>query len=263
MKEYSCKACKYKTADCSNWNKHLKTKNHEKWIKAHEKAIKMAEKLKQKTVITEQKFACEYCGKEYTRKDNMKTHQKNCTKKTIQPEVLEMFDELKKAINNNTTNNKSTNIMGDLPPITEESLKAHLEKLTLDLIQEGAKGYAMYASTYALKDYVICTDKSRKKLKFKEEDGTIVNDLGGVKITQIFFDSIKDKNKILIDKEYDLLQKEVARIGAGGEAGVNDLTNALEKSTMLQNLLYQCNDAAIGKTNALTQAFVRHLTKAL
>lgn len=301
MPVYNCDYCRYETTDKSNWNKHVKSIKHEKMSqkfnqKPEETPLNTTTVENTQTTIGESvilnkiienqnqmmtkifenimnitnikatnTYNCVYCDKAFTTKGNMKRHEALCSEKINnetknQPDVLEMIDELKKTIDKN---NKNTNIMGDLPPVTAELLKAHLEKLTLDFIQDGAKGYAIYASNYALKDCVICTDKSRKKLKFREENGNIVNDFGGVKITQLFFGSIKDKNKQLIDAEYNLLRQEVARIGAGGEAGEHDLTNVLERSTMLQTLLYQCNAAAEGKTNELTQAFVRHLTRAL
>jgi len=277
VKKYKCEECNYITVNSGNWYKHVKSKKHQKNIgndvdKQDYTRVKMENKilttffkdLIDDTQNESQGFQCEFCKKIYTRKDALKRHQKTCVKKNkeIQPEILKLFDDFKDSITKDINTNKN-NIMTDIPPITQEALRTHLEKFTLDYIQEGAKGYAEYANIYALKDYIICTDKSRKKIKFKKEDGSIVNDLGGTKISKLFFNSIKDKNKQLIDAEYNLLKNEVQRIGSGGKAGRNDLTNTLERSTMLQNLLYQCNDAALGKTNKLTQAFVRHLTKEL
>jgi hypothetical protein len=257
MNTFTCDLCKYETTYSSNWSKHVKSKKHLHSLKEH-KLLNIIDKLvndknKQKS------FPCKYCGREYTRNHNLKKHQDSCqNKENVQSEVLKLLDTLKV----NTTNMKNTNIMGDLPPVTE-NLKMYLEKLTITFIQDGAKGYAEYANNYALKNCLICTDKSRKKLKFKSDNGNIITDVGGIKLSQLFFDSIKDKNKEIINAEYNLLQKQVEMIGIGTPTTDQDLCELLYRSTMLQSLLYECNQAASGKINNLTQSFVKNLTRLL
>jgi hypothetical protein len=160
-------------------------------------------------------------------------------------------------------NNRNV-VVNNLQPITEEQIQDHLEHLTLDFILEGAKGFADFANCYPFKDRVLCTDKSRRKLKFRDEEGgEIVEDGGGHKLIQKFFQAISTRNEELISAEYNLLQQEVEMIAQEGRAHTSDLTGLLSKATRLQDLLHQCKDAADGKDNELTQEFIKHYVKIL
>ena len=133
----------------------------------------------------------------------------------------------------------------------------------MDFILEGAKGFADFANCYPFKDRVLCTDKSRKKLRYKDEDGEIINDGGGHKLMQRFFQAISTRNEELISAEYSILQQQVEHISTQGTASTSDLVGLLTKATRLQDILQQCKDAAEGKDNELTQDFIKHYVKKL
>ena len=73
-----------------------------------------------------------------------------------------------------TTNNFSnSNIVMN---ITGEHLREQVKFLSQDHIKQGAEGYAQYAVDYPLKDRVVCTDFARRKIKYKNEQGVMVQD---------------------------------------------------------------------------------------
>ncbi len=151
----------------------------------------------------------------------------------------------------------------NLAPITDEEITDHLEHLTLNFIQEGAKGYADFANTYPFKDRLLCTDKARKKLRYKDGEGELIDDAGGLKLTQRFFQAIAPRNEELINAEYQALQQEVQQIADAGTGGTSNLTGLLTKATHLQELLVKCQQAARGEENEFTKEFVHHLSKML
>nr|QBK87710.1 MAG: hypothetical protein LCMAC202_00460 [Marseillevirus LCMAC202] len=163
-----------------------------------------------------------------------------------------------------TTNVNNRNVVvNNLQPITDEDLQEQVENLTLDFILEGAKGFADFANSYPFKNRVLCTDRARKKLRYRDEAGEIIDDGGGHKLIQRFFQAIASRNEEIISAEYNVLQQEVEAIAQEGRAHTSDLTGLLSKATKLQDLLQQCRDAAEGKDNELTQEFIKHYIKIL
>lgn len=227
-------------------------------------------------------FTCQHCEKKYTRKDSLTKHQKQCERKYLceivdkrvaevqNTQLLEHIKQLQATIigmqqNGNTTNNinRTNVVLQNMAPITDEEIQEHLEHLTLNLIQEGAKGYADFANSYPFKDRVLCTDKSRKKLRYKDSDGEVIEDGGGLKLAQRFFRVIAPRNEEIINAEYKALTKEVQQIAQNGTTHNSDLTGLLTKASKLQELLIKCRGAAQGEDNELTRDFVNHLSKML
>ena len=227
------------------------------------------------------RYTCQTCGKEYKRSDKYQNHIRDCTTETIKTtadginilcgenqRLAQQISQLQLQITEmmiiQTHHANARNVVvNNLPPITDEELLEHTEHLTLNVILEGAKGYADFADAYPFKDRVICTDKSRKKLRYRGPDGEIVDDPCGKKLTRRFFQSIAVKNNELVSDEYHTLQQQVAEIAAQGTAATSNLQELLEKSIRLQETLRLCNEAAAGQDNELTQEFINHLTKKL
>jgi hypothetical protein len=227
-------------------------------------------------------FVCEYCSKEFQRKYNLQVHQrktKYCIEKQreiqesppatpTQQTLLELIGQLQKTIDRlaeptGGVGNSRNVVLHNLQPLTDEDLQEHLQNLTLDYIQEGAKGYADFAGCYPFKDRLLCTDKARKKLRYKGDDGEFIDDGGGTKLIKRFFQAIAPRNEEIINAEYTLLHKEVQKIAEGGTASNSDLAGLLTKATKLQQLLISCQEAARGEENSLTKEFINHLTKLL
>jgi hypothetical protein len=110
------------------------------------------------------------------------------------------------AINRPTTSVQNNNhqrinqVVNNLLPISDDHLKEQAQYLTIDHIKNGVIGYTQYALDYPLKDRIICTDFSRKKIKYKDENGIIVDDPEMVKLSQKLFKAIEEKNDILINE---------------------------------------------------------------
>ena len=97
-------------------------------------------------------------------------------------------------------NQRINQIVNNLIPITEEHLKEQAQYLTLEHVKNGASGYVQYALEYPLKDRVVCTDFSRRKIKYKNEKGEIVDDPEMMKLTQHLFKAVEDKNTELMNE---------------------------------------------------------------
>ena len=179
-------------------------------------------------------YVCDSCNKDVSTKHRLLTHYQSCDKykeniisnkykkdfenlilqieekdKIIEKQekqIKELQDKLEniavKAVSRptHTTSNKTqiNNFIHQLQPITEEKLKESVSNLTIDHIKKGPEGYAQYALDYPLKDKMICVDYSRRKVKFKDQDGNVITDLEMTGLASKFFNSIKDKNKELI-----------------------------------------------------------------
>lgn len=230
-------------------------------------------------------YFCDYCSRKFDRRDVLTRHLTTCKQKNHAVTVSHAVNKAQKDQNNQlltlitqlqqtivglqhgtsgaTTINRNNVVLPNLTPLTDEDFHEHLEHLTLNFIQEGAKGYADFANTYPFKDRLVCTDKSRKKLKYKDGDGEVVEDGGGIKLTQRFFQAIAPRNEEIINAEYRSIQQKVQQIADEGSAATADLTGLLTKATYLQELLVKCHGAARGEENELTKEFVNHLTKML
>lgn len=108
--------------------------------------------------------------------------------------------------NKNQNNNQINQVINNLTPITDQHLKEQAEFLTIDHIKNGVNGYVQYALEYPLKDKIICTDYSRRKVKYKDEQGKITDDPEMVTLSQKLFKAIDEKNSYLINEYIKELQ---------------------------------------------------------
>lgn len=163
---------------------------HQQKCKANEKMLLIEEKLSQ--VIVERDL---YKSK-YDEQQKIIEEQKKS--------IRELQDKLEnvaiQAVKRHTTSNKTeiNNFIQNMPPVTDDLLTDNVKHLSIDHILKGPQGYAEYALEYPLKDRVLCSDYSRRKIKFKNEDGTLIIDPEMTTLAKKFFGSIKDKNKELI-----------------------------------------------------------------
>jgi len=109
---------------------------------------------------------------------------------------------------NNNTNNSKNQIINNLVPISENHFRDQVEYLTIDHIKNGVDGYVQYALEYPLKDRVICTDFARRKIKYKDQEGNIIDDPEMSKLSQKFFKAIEEKNDILANEYLNELQNK-------------------------------------------------------
>lgn len=194
----------------------------------------------------EEEIKCLGCDKVFTSKENLKYHREKCVNLIIheleekykkelsdQKEFYEkqineykiqikelqgeIMDIAKTAVSrpitiNNQNNNQRINnqIINNLIPITEEHLIEQSKFLTLDHIKNGASGYVQYALEYPLKDRIKCVDYSRKRIKYKDEEGNIIDDPEMSKLSQKFFKAIEEPNSKLTDEYLKELQNRLS-----------------------------------------------------
>ena len=139
-----------------------------------------------------------------------------------------------------TTTSKITNYIQQLQPVTEAHFLECSSNLTIDHIKKGPRGYAQYALEYPLRDRVVCVDYARRKIKFKDSDGNIITDPEMNRLAMLFYNSIKDKNRQLVDEckrqlkvnfddeELDMLSK------------LMDYMNSVERGSEGEKSDFQC-----------------------
>jgi hypothetical protein len=188
---------------------------------------------------------CVWCENSYAHKTSLVRHQKLCkakdsqqrVKDAITPYMLkiveleatirskdqqiiqlsEQVSELQKAhqavamsaVSRPTsvkTNIKNLQV-NNLTPLLTEEMRSHLPMLTHEHINAGAAGLAKYAVDYPLKDKVIIADASRRKIKWKNETGAIVEDLEGVELCKKFFEVHREASREKISE----LMREVMK----------------------------------------------------
>ena len=204
-----CKYCHNKFTTKSSLNKHVK---YAKYC------------ISKRNIGISTSFECHGCTKKYTSKYALNIHTESCTDIIIQnyegklKELTEQLQNQKeqyekridvlqdkleniaiKAVSRPTTRNTQiNNYIQQLKPVTDEHLIDSVSNLTIDHIIKGPEGYAEYALEYPLKDRMLCSDYSRRKVKFKDKDGKVVTDPEMNTLALKFFESIKDKNRELI-----------------------------------------------------------------
>jgi hypothetical protein len=92
-----------------------------------------------------------------------------------------------------------------MEPLTEKDIKDNIDNLTLKHYSGGYEGYAEYALNFPFKNKIMCTDVSRDKIKYKNKDGHIVEDIGFKKMMIKLCKDLKDKSFNLSQEYYDKL----------------------------------------------------------
>ena len=216
-----CKYCKNIFSSKANLNNHQRTAKYCLTLRGDDE---------------ECTYKCEICKKTFNKKFNFSRHEEKCVSvesfREIQSKLVLVererdnyytktneqkiqIDELKqqisslqkqmqevaiKAVSRPTTSNKTqiNNYIQNMQPVTDEYLLDNSHHLTIEHIKKGPEGYAEFALEYPLKDRVLCSDFSRRKVKFKDKDGNLITDPEMTTLAKKFFSSIKDKNKELI-----------------------------------------------------------------
>ena len=186
LTELKCDSCRKTFSTLTNLNRHQKSCKIGDFISDK---IESIEKYKHCIGVYEEKIS--FLQEELKKKEL-----------TIQQLQKQMQEVALKAVSRPTTSNiNKTNInnyIQNMQPVTEEHLLDNVQHLTIDHIKKGPEGYAEYALEYTLKDRLLCSDYSRRKVKFKDREGNIITDPEMTTLARKFFSSIKEKNKELI-----------------------------------------------------------------
>ena len=233
--------------------------------------------------------SCGYCKKQLSIGTKISRHLKTCTvydqrnkykASTIRNEeihrqlkekdaqILELqrqIQELAMLAIRQPANNRTNVTVNNLEPITDEKLGTlAIDYLTIDDTKRAVEGLIdIFSSNYQVRASVVCTDKARKKLCFCEEDGTVIDDPGGVKLSQKFFSAIKPRYSELIDQEYKDITERVQDIVQRNRAVEENVVELMREAAALQDFKRECDTAAEGGASDLRTDFVTRLVQIL
>ena len=227
---------------------------------------------------------CEYCERSFKSKYTLRKHQEKASYclliqedqkaaekalegNKLQEELvglrilLEQKDEVIKKLEARLAKHEDTiadiarqpttkieNTMNILSPITAEHLRDQAQFLQMEHIQEGMDGYARYALDYPLKNRVVCTDFSRRKIQYKNGEGKVVSDPDMKKLSHELFKAIRERNDELFT---DYMTKLI-------EAVRNDPTHANQQIlTDVCELRAEVRRLADGHKSEMTPSFVK------
>jgi len=215
-------------------------------------------------------LTCKYCNdSEFTRQDALDRHYSKCPNylqqllEKMEIEISEAYSwkliqleeentqlklENEKLRNRPTTINVNNQIINNNVYLNTISLKRMQEEarnLNVSHIDAGAAGYAKYAVDYPFKNSISCNDFSRRKLLYRktegDDEGDMVTDYGGRKLTTEFFQSIReetarkagqlyfsyletDMDPETLQKQQNRLQKLVTDVNAASRGEKTDFT---------------------------------------
>ena len=141
----------------------------------------------------------------------IKLSDKNDEIKELKKQIDKLQSKLEnvaiKAVSRPTTVNNTTNTLNayiqQMDVITDQVFQDNLENFTIEYIKKGAEGFANYALEHPLHNRIACVDYSRKKIKYKDENGNVISDPEMMKLSTKLFSSILTKNKELIKQYVD------------------------------------------------------------
>jgi len=221
--------------ECKFCNNKFKSKQV---LKIHQKTAKYCLKIQGVNFF----FECKDCKKKLTTKYRLSSHKESCIpyqirikteekdiiisslKEKIKKNNLELKEQKKlvkdlqnqltqvaiKAVSRptHTTSNKTiqiNNYIKQMEPLRIDRIKENVPMLTLDHHVKGPEGYAEYALEFPFKDRIICVDVARNKIKYKNEEGDIVEDPGFRKMMLKLCDALKDRSYKLCQDHYEKL----------------------------------------------------------
>jgi len=121
---------------------------------------------------------------------------------------------------------------------------------------------------YPFKDKIVCTDYARRKIKYKDEFGNIVDDPEMIKISQKLFQAIEEKNTILINEYISELHNKynISVMEPNNEMDEIESEHFYEKLNMITNELVkikkqkrEVSEIANGSKNNSYAEFVKDI----
>jgi len=252
---YQCEHCNTTFKTLGNLNKHKKSARY---------CLS-----KQPQTITKD-IVCEYCKKTFTRTDNLTRHLKLCkiasTEKTElltqiednrQADLVEIKSILDKLVQD--VSDRPT-VVQNMDPVTVANIEAMaLEYLDICDIEKGIEGIIDFTVKYPLQGRVVCTDRSRKKFKYTDEEGNVINDYGGKKLSKTVFEGIHNRCQELIDEKYASLAKDIEDSVTNNEGFKDEVLKKMKQSVDLQNIKMDLDEASHGIVNAFQKKYIKGL----
>jgi hypothetical protein len=158
-------------------------------LREHQKNAKYCLKIRGK----ENDYKCEVCDVELLGKRNYLNHISTCLTIEKYKALKVQISELKIQISELQKKPTTVNFINNLQHLDGDWLTEQADLITEEDFEQGIHGLAKFAINNSLKNRVVCTDISRKSLKYKELSGKIVRDPKGKNIAKMFFNSIESK----------------------------------------------------------------------
>ena len=207
----NCPICEKQFSRISNLNRHKKTSKCSKvnkcikcnqcFIIDMEDHIPLCSHTLLKTIRDLQDTNERYISKITILQDKIATMAQEKIENKSLDELKRQITELSKKVEEKQVihvHNHNNNIKIDnLQVLNTNDFYTFTDFLTIDHIKKGAFGYAEYAMNYPLNQKIVCTDFSRRKIKYKTDDGKVKNDINMVCLSKDLFKSIDVRNKAI------------------------------------------------------------------
>ena len=109
---------------------------------------------------------------------------------------------------NSTKNIQINNFIQNMEPLRIEDIKEVVPMLTLDHHVKGAEGYAEFALEFPFKDKIVCLDVNRNKIKYKNDEGDIIEDIGFRKMMTKLCEALRHRTFDLCQEHYEKLSEQ-------------------------------------------------------
>jgi len=202
QKKYECKWCNKSFAIFSNFERHKKVCKDPKKIEEYE----YQNKIKDQEIMNVKE------------ENNILKKEIEMLKNTIyelredKKDLHDRYDNLSltavKRPVNNTKNIQINNFIQKMEPLRIEDIEESVPMLTLDHHVKGPEGYAEYALEFPFKDKIVCVDVNRNKIKYKDGEGNVIEDIGFQKMMTKMCESLKDRSFNLCQEHYEKLSEQ-------------------------------------------------------
>jgi hypothetical protein len=197
--KYQCKGCNKTFEVLSNFERHKKSCKHPNMLKHYKEQLgKLKDQIRKSQEDSKAKIALLENTIKELRED----------KKQLQ----DRYDKLSlTAVKRPTVSNKTmyvNNLIKNMQPLTLKDIESSVPMLTLEHHTQGAEGYAQFALEFPFKDKIVCVDVSRNKIKYKNDEGDIIEDVGFRKMMIKLCKSLKDRSFSLSIQHIDKLSAD-------------------------------------------------------
>ena len=131
-------------------------------------------------------------------KENARLLERNSILEEQLKHIQERYDKLATtAVKRPTTSTRTVqinNYIKNMEPLRLEDIQEAVPLLTLEQHSKGAEGYAEFALEFPFKNKIVCVDVARNKIKYKNDEGDVIEDIGFRKMMTKLCVSLKDRS---------------------------------------------------------------------
>lgn len=223
--KYECGRCNKQFTSTSNINKHYKNARYCKNINNEE-------------------ITCQKCNNIFINNHILIDHMSICQGNIpeLKQKILKLEEQLDILQTKYNINLKLEN------SITNDRIKTYISKLTITDFKDGPIGLSNWAYTHFLRDSVVCTDVSRKKIIWKNVDNKIIKDYKGYKLCKKIF-------KVLHKDNYSTIHNEIKNLEDSKEI-FNNNKHIIWQLNMIKS---ECINIVEGIQNEYCNKFINYL----